>query len=44
MNDSILIRRAAALLEMRFRALARAGCAVAAAYVNNPPPLRVRWQ
>lgn len=42
MNDSILERRAAALLEMRFRALARAGKPIAAAYVKPPTP-RVRW-
>lgn len=43
MNDTILERRAAALLEIRFRALARNGQPIAAAYVNNPPPLRIRW-
>lgn len=43
MNDTILERRAAALLEIRFAALARAGKPIAAAYVNNPPTPRIRW-
>ena len=38
-----LARREAALLDMRVCALARAGLPIARAYVNVPPPLRVRW-
>lgn len=36
-------RRAAALLEIKFASLARAGLPIAAAYVNNPPTPRIRW-
>ncbi len=43
MNPEILQRRAAAILEMRFAALARAGLPIAAAYLNNPPTPRIRW-
>ena len=42
-RPTTLERREAALLEMRFRALARAGTAVVGAYVNNPPTVRLRW-
>lgn len=43
MNPEILERRQAAILEMRFLTLARAGKPIAAAYVNNPPTPRVVW-
>lgn len=41
--ETVLQRRAAALLEIRFAALARAGKPIAGAYVNHIPPLRVIW-
>jgi hypothetical protein len=45
MNDqpTILERRAAALLEMRFRALARAGKPIAGAYTPTVPQPRIVW-
>lgn len=36
-------RRQEAILQMRFRALARVGKPVAGAYLNNPPTPRVQW-
>lgn len=43
MNQTILERRQAAILEMRFLTLARAGKPIATAYINNPPTPRVVW-
>lgn len=43
MNPEILERRQAAILEMRFLTLARAGKPIAAAYVNKPPQPRISW-
>lgn len=43
MNQTVLERRQAAILEMRFITLARAGKSIAAAYINNPPTPRVVW-
>lgn len=42
-NQSVRERREAALLEIRFRSLAREGMPVTAAYVNTPPMPRVQW-
>lgn len=41
--ETVLQRRAANLLEIRFATLARAGKPIAGAYVNRIPPLRVVW-
>lgn len=42
-NEPVRLRREAALLDMRFRFLARSGYSVTAAYVHTPPMPRVQW-
>jgi hypothetical protein len=43
-QPTTLERRAAALLEMRFRALARAGKQVASAFAHTVPMPRIVWK